>query len=173
MKKNLFLIIGGIVLIVSIFLISYYSLTFFNKRKPKVDLGTLEIVLSDEGNVKLNEQTPISDKDGSEIAPYIFKVTNKGNEKAKYQLLIEDFVSDASKEILNRQYLKYELKLDGVVIKTDKLSNVENNIIDERKINVSEEKKYELRVWIDETVDTSNWVGKTYDYNIKVNPILG
>ena len=61
MKKATFFVVGGIVLIVSIFLISFYSWNYFNTRKPKLDLNTLEIVLSDEGNVNLTEQTPLDD----------------------------------------------------------------------------------------------------------------
>ncbi len=172
MKKGLFLLVGGIILIVSIFLISFYSWNFFNKRKPNVDLNTLEIVLSDEGSVNLENQTPVDDTTGKAITPYLFKVINKSDVKAKYQLLIEDYVSDASTELLSRNYLKYELKQDGIIVKTGNLSEISNNILDENTISSKEEKKYELRIWVNETVQADNWVGKSYNYNIKVNPIV-
>ena len=61
MKRGLFFVVGGVVLLVSIFLLSYYSFLFFNTRKPSVDVNTLEIVLSDDGKVNLQEQQPLSD----------------------------------------------------------------------------------------------------------------
>lgn len=173
MKKGLFLLVGGIILVVSIFLISFYSWDYFNRnRKPKVDLNNLEIILSDEGSVNLKEQTPVDDTSGKAITPYLFKVVNKSNVKAKYQLLIEDYVSDSTTELLSRNYLKYELKQDGILIKSGKLSEINNNIIDTNSISSQEEKKYELRIWVDESANATDWVGKSYNYNIKVNPVV-
>lgn len=172
MKKGLFLLVGGIVLIVSIFLISFYSWNYFNKREPKVNLNTLEIVLSDDGNVDLKDQTPVNDDSGKSVKPYSFRVVNKSNVKAKYQLLIEDYISDDTKELLSRNYLKYELKQDGIVIKSGKLSEINNNILDADNISSQEEKKYELRVWVDESANATDWVGKSYNYNVRVNPVV-
>ncbi len=173
MKKGMFLFVGGVVLLTAIFLLTYYSFSFFNKRQPKkVDVNTLEIVLSDQGNVNLVDQSPKSDSEADNVLPYKFKISNKNDVNVKYQLLIEDFVSDASTELLSRSYLSYELTLDGVLIKKDKLSNISNNVIDEGTLNVKEEKNYELRIWVSEDIDPSNWVGKSYNYNVKVNPVL-
>lgn len=172
MKKGLFLLVGGIVLIVSIFLIFFYSWNYFNKREPKVNLNTLEIVLSDDGNVDLKDQTPVNDDSGKSVKPYSFRVVNKSNVKAKYQLLIEDYISDDTKELLSRNYLKYELKQDGIVIKSGKLSEINNNILDADNISSQEEKKYELRVWVDESANATDWVGKSYNYNVRVNPVV-
>ena len=53
----------------------------------------MEIVLSDDGNVDLKDQTPVNDDSGKSVKPYSFRVVNKSNVKAKYQLLIEDYIS--------------------------------------------------------------------------------
>ena len=172
MKKWLLLLISGIVLVVAIFLITFYSWGYFNQRKPKVDLNTLEIVLSDDGEVNLKEQTPTEDNKSDDIIPYNFKVTNKSDTKAKYQILLEDFISDDSNALLSRNVLKYELKKDGVTIKSGDLSSIKNNILNENSINAKEEDKYELRIWVNNDVSASEWVGKTYNYNVKVKPLL-
>ena len=133
MKKGLFFVIGGICLIVSIFLISYYSFQFFSDKQQKIDVSTIEISLSDEGKVNLIEQSPINDSESNIVEPYIFKVKNNGDKDITYQLLIEDYVSDANKKLLSRKNLNYSLMLGNDVIKSDNLSNVENNILDTRK----------------------------------------
>ena len=173
MKRGMFLLVGGIVLLTSIFLLTYYSFSFFNKRQPKkIDVNTLEIVLSDQGNVNLVDESPKGNNETDKILPYKFKISNKNDVNVKYQLLIEDFVSDSSTELLNRAFLSYELTLDGVLIKKDKLSNISNNINDEGILNSKEEKNYELRIWVTDGIDPSNWVGKSYNYNVKVNPVI-
>ena len=171
MKRGLFFVVGGVVLLVSIFLLSYYSFLFFNTRKPSVDVHTLEIVLSDDGKVNLQEQQPLSDDQISSVVPYNFTVKNKGKTTAKYQLLIEDFVNDKSSSLLNRKYLNYQLSSNNIVLKQDNLSNVKNNILDTEILKPNEKKNYELRIWIAGNQNSSEWMGKSYSYNISVNPI--
>lgn len=171
MKKNIFFIIGGITLIVAIFLIAYYSFMYFNKKQPKIDVNTLEIILSDEGNINLSEQSPTDDNQINTIEPYKFTVKNKGNTKATYQLLIEDYVTDSNTKLLSRKYLNYSLSLHGVIIKTDNLYNVKNNILDTRTLDSNTENAYELRIWITGDINSMDWMGKTYNYKVAVNPI--
>ena len=94
MKKGLFFVVGGIVLLVAIFLLSYYSFLYFNNRKPIVSVNTLEIELNDSGKVNLEEQQPLSDDQLDTVKPYKFKIKNRGKSISQYQLLIEDFVTD-------------------------------------------------------------------------------
>lgn len=173
MEKILFIFVGAIVLTVSIFLLSFYSWNFFDKRKPNNNLTNLEIVLSDDGKVDLTEQTPINNNDGKNNIPYIFSVKNNGNFSAKYQVLIEDFISDYSTDVLSRKCLNYELSQDGLTKKTGNLSEIKNNVIYEDIILYDETKNYEFRIWVDENALAVDWVGKTYNYNIKVNPKVG
>ena len=172
MKRIVVLVTSAIVLVVAVFLIAFYSWDYFNTRKPKTELNTLEIVLSDEGNVNLSEQSPTSEESATDIIPYIFKVVNKSDKSSKYQVLLEDYISDNTKSLLSRKVLRYELKQDGITIKTGSLSEIKNNILDQNNILAKEEKKYELRIWVDENVDSSDWVGKSYNYNVKVNPVI-
>lgn len=172
MEKIIFIFIGAIVLTVSIFLISFYSWNFFDKRKPNHNLTNLEIVLSDEGKVDLTEQTPINNSDGKNNIPYIFSVKNNGNVSAKYQVLIEDFISDYSMDFLSRKCLNYELRQGGVTKKIGNLSEIKNNVIYNDIILYNETKSYEFRLWVDENALAVDWVGKVYNYNIKVNPIV-
>ncbi|MDO5002609.1 MAG: hypothetical protein Q4E39_00050 [bacterium] len=172
MKRGLFFIIGGIVLLISIFLLSYYSFLYFNSRKPKVDVNTLEIALSDSGNVNLTDQQPISDNKIDNIKPYSFTIKNKGKTTVKYQLLIEDFVSDQNTKLLSRKFLNYQLISNGLVLEKDNLGNVKNNILDTGTLKPNEQKNYELKIWIADNLDSTDWLGKSYNYNISVNPVI-
>lgn len=172
MKKGLFLAVGGVALMLAIFFIAYYSFMYFNKRQPKIDVNTLEIVLNDEGNVNLTEQSPIDDSQSNQVKPYKFKVKNNGKTTATYQLLIEDFVTDKSTELLSRKYLNYELVLNNVSIKKENLSLVKNNILDTKTLASNAENNYELRIWVTGDSNSSEWMGKSYNYNVTVNPVL-
>lgn len=172
MKKGLFLAVGGVALMLAIFFISYYSFMYFNKRQPKIDVNTLEIVLNDEGNVNLTEQSPMDDSQSNQVKPYKFKVKNNGKTTATYQLLIEDFVTDKSTELLSRKYLNYELVLNNVSIKKENLSLVKNNILDTKTLASNAENNYELRIWVTGDSNSSEWMGKSYNYNVTVNPVL-
>lgn len=171
MKKGVFFVIGGIILLIAIFLISYYSFLFFNSKQPKVDVNTLEIVLSDEGNIELNEQQPIDNNKTNTVVPYRFKIQNKSDNLVSYELLIEDFVSDSSKQLLSRQYLNYELSSDGLVLKSGNLSTIRNNILDTGVLKANSTKKYQLKVWVTGDINSTEWMGKSYNYNVSVNPI--
>lgn len=171
MKKNLFFIIGGVSLIVAIFLLAYYSFMYFNKKQPKIDVNTLEIVLSDEGKINLSEQSPTDNSQISTIEPYKFTVKNKGKTEANYQLLIEDYVSDSNTKLLSRKYLNYSLTLNNNLIQTDNLANIKNNILDTRTLEPNTENAYELKIWITGDVNSTDWMGKTYNYKVSVNPI--
>lgn len=172
MKKGLFLAVGGVALMLAIFFIAYYSFMYFNKRQPKIDVNTLEIVLNDEGNVNLTEQSPMDDSQSNQVKPYKFKVKNNGKTTATYQLLIEDFVTDKSTELLSRKYLNYELVLNNVSIKKENLSLVKNNILDTKTLAANAENNYELRIWVTGDSNSSEWMGKSYNYNVTVNPVL-
>lgn len=171
MKKGLFLAIGGITLIVAIFLIAYYSFMYFSERQPKMEINTLEIVLSDEGKVNLTEQSPIDDSQSNTIEPYKFTVKNNGETTTIYQLLIEDFVTDKNTKLLSRKHLNYELVLNDVVIKKENLSKVENNILDTKTLAPNSENNYELRIWVTGDINSTEWMGKSYNYNVTINPI--
>lgn len=171
MKKGLFFVVGGIVLLVAIFLLSYYSFLYFNNRKPAVSINTLEIELNDSGKVNLEEQQPLGNNQLDTVKPYKFKIKNRGKSISQYQLLIEDFVTDNSTKLLSRKYLNYQLSSNGTVVKTGNLAEIKNNILDKNILKANQEKSYELKIWVTGDIESTEWMGKTYSYTISVNPI--
>lgn len=171
MKKTVFSITGGIVICTSIFLIAYYSFSFFNKNNYPKSVDTLEITLSDEGSINLDVQELIDSDNIDNVLPYKFTIRNKGNSKAKYEILLEDVVSN-NVDTLDRKNLRYQLKENNNDLITDRASNIKNNKIYEGTINAKQEKKYELRVSLIDGITDEEWVGKTYKYSVKINPIV-
>ena len=168
MKKR-DLLIGAVVLILLIILLAFYSRDYFNSHTPKVGENKLKIELSGDQVLNLTDKTPVDENNIDSVVPYIFKVKNNGNTKEKYEIGFEDFASDDGKEHLDRTYLKYQLKSDSNIIKSGKLTDIKNNIITKDEINPKTTKKYELRIWVDASISTSEWFGKSYSYNVMVN----
>lgn len=168
-NKSIILVLG-ITLIVSIVAITTFSKNFFDNRKPKVK-NELKVKRGGDQQLNLTEQTPVSDKSVDSIAPYSFEINNKGNTKELYDIMFEDFVSDDGKEPLGRAVLKYQLKSENKIIKEGNLIDVQENVIAKEEIAPKTNKKYELRIWVDEKVPASEWVGKSYSYNVYVEQI--
>ena len=112
----------------------------------------------------------IDDVDVSSVPAYTFKVMNNGKTKGEYTLYIEDvpvnLVNDGCTEdtLLKRSELKYQLTLNGNVLKEDYLSNIKDNILDTREIESNKTNSYSLKVYIhDRAVD---WFSKHYHYKV-------
>ncbi len=131
------------------------------------------IVLNDNGNAVYDADAKnIEDEDVNEVPPYKFSINNSGS-KDKYTLYIEDVplntIDDGctSDTLLNRSQLKYQLKLNGKVIKDDNLSNIKDNILDTREIAANTTNNYELRIYIHS--EAEDWTGKHYHYKVVIN----
>ena len=61
---------------------------------------------------------------------------------------------------------------NGLVLEKDNLGNVKNNILDTGTLKPNEQKNYELKICIADNLDSTDWLGKSYNYNISVNPVI-
>ena len=57
------------------------------------------------------------------------------------------------------------------MIASDDMSEIKNNIIDERIIPVSKTNKYQLKVWIPQSANNTNWRGKYYRYKVNIQAV--
>ncbi len=178
MKNKGLLVLAGLILVVFIAIGTYNWYTFFSRASenygnssPNGESET--VVLKDTENVYDVDAVKIGEEDISKVTPYVFEIENAHNKKHNYTLLIEDIplnlVDDGCTEetLLKRQQLEYQLKLNDKVIKQDYLSNITNNILDERTIDSNTINKYELRVFIHQ--EAEEWTGKHYHYKVTLN----
>ena len=61
-----------------------------------------------------------------------------------------------------------QLSLNGKVIKTGMLSEIDNNILDTRNISGNTTNSYQLRVYVSEKAQDTNWQNKYYHFDIEV-----
>ena len=175
MKKMILLILAGIALFAFIFSTSMLWYNFFyDNDGENSTVSSLEVRL-DEANNTINEDglIPLDDETAKSLEPYSFEVENTNSTPSTYNVILEDtIISDdssySSKELLSRSQLKYQLSLNGKVIKTGRLSDIKNNILDTRNISENRTNNYELRIYVSEDAVNTDWQNKYYHFNINV-----
>lgn len=175
MKKMILLILAGIALFAFIFSTSMLWYNFFyDNDGENSTVSSLEVRL-DEANNTINEDglIPLDDETAKSLEPYSFGVENTNSTPSTYNVILEDtIISDdasySSKELLSRSQLRYQLSLNGKVIKTGRLSDIKNNILDTRNISENRTNNYELRIYVSEDAVNTDWQNKYYHFNINV-----
>lgn len=173
MKGRSFLIIGFICVIIFIVIGSYFWFWFFldyhsNGRFSNDNIGQGKVILVDVESVNSTDEE--SKENGDDSPSYIFKVNNNKTSSANYVLYLEEtpynMVNDGctSETTLQRDDLSYQLTLNGKVIKSGKMTEIKDNILDEQFINIDVSNHYELKIWINEEADA--WEGKHYHYKV-------
>ncbi len=133
--------------------------------------GTLEL-----RTIKLQDHAEMHFGDINDaIEGYEFTVDNNKTGTVKYRLYIEDVPCSMIEEscspimTIKRSELNYALYLNGDLLKSGNLADVENDLIDTQVINIDVYNKYELRFWLDESADDID--GKYYHYRVKVEEV--
>lgn len=175
MKKNILLVMAGIALFVFIFVSSvlWYRFFYYDPKSPVDNIGSINVKLSDNNTIDESGLIPLDDETAKMLNPYIFSVENTKDKDVMYNVILEDaIISDdlsySSKELLSRKQLRYQLSLNGKVIKTGDLSEIKNNVLDTRNIMASQINNYELRIYVAESVQNTIWQNKYYHFDIQV-----
>ena len=121
-------------------------------------------------SIQLENAFPMTDKEGSRLKPYQFKVKNNCDAYAKYSVLL-----DVPKNVsLKDEYLKIKLDQNQPNLlrsySLDELNKDENKdvyILDSWYLKFQEEREYSFLVWLDENVtqdmegvQNATWSGK-------------
>lgn len=184
MKNKVLLIIACIVLFFFLVIGTYMWYMYFlrisgasvNNQANNTEIKSGDLVFIDDGNGvhDLNAKS-IEDNQIDNVKSYDFQVENSKKSISKYALYIEDLpansVNDGCSEdtLLKRNQLKYQLSLNGKVIKEDYMSNIKDNILDTRDINGKTTNKYSLKVYIHD--GALEWFGKHYHYKVSLGKI--
>lgn len=174
MKKIILLLLAGVALFAFIFTTSILWYRFFYNDSTVInDAGSVNVQLGDNNVIDESGLIPLDDETAKNITPYEFKVENNSNGDALYTVLLEDgMISDdvnyTNKELLSRNQLRYQLSLNGNVIKVGNLSEIENNVLDTRNIASSQVNNYQLRIYVGESFQNTDWQNKYYHFNINV-----
>lgn len=174
MKKNFLLILGGIILFFFILITSFLWYRLFYGVSNESAVSVLQVNLNKEsGAIESNNATPIESEKVQSLTPYVFSVNNTGTTKTIYKIILEepaisDDISYQSQNLLSRSQLAYQLVLNDKVIKTGMLSDIQNNILDQRSVDPNMINRYELRVYISESAANTQWQNKYYYYQVTI-----
>lgn len=180
MKNKFLLILAGLILLVFLVVGTYMWYLYFlrmgniNQTNPSnTEIKSGDILFKDDGNgVNESNAKSITDNQVSDVPSYQFRVENTKNNKANYTLYIEDLpaslVADGCSDetLLTREQLKYQLVLNGEVIKEDYLSTILDNILDKREIEGKKTNSYALKIYIHE--NATDWYGKHFHYKVSL-----
>ena len=99
MKKKILFLIISIFLVILILFSSSYALLFKTDETDKQSYKTGILDITSEslsGSVTINNQLPMTDSDGKNSTPYIFRITNKGNLSYKFNIMLLSTTTDKS-----------------------------------------------------------------------------
>ena len=174
MRKFVLLSLAGIFLFAFIFIASMLWYRFFYASEGTREYSSVEVKL-DSANNTINENglIPLDDETAKTLTPYEFSVKNSGSGDVVYNVLLEDsIISDdanyINKELLSRSQLKYQLSLNGQIIKKGNLNDVKDNILDTRSISPSKSNNYQLRIYVSQDAVNTNWQNKYYHFDVSV-----
>ena len=174
MKKIVLLLLAGVALFAFIFTTSILWYRFFyNDSDASNSVSSVNVQLGDNNVIDESGLIPLDDETAKTITPYEFRVENNSTNDTTYNVLLEDTVisDDANytnKELLSRNQLRYQLSLNGNVIKVGNLNEIENNILDTRNIASSQVNNYQLSIYVGESFQNTDWQNKYYHFNINV-----
>ena len=162
MKKKILFLIISIFLVILILFSSSYALLFKvdETDKQSYKTGILDITSESlSGSVTINNQLPISDSDGENSTPYIFRITNKGNLSYKFNIMLLSTTTDNQ---IEAQYIKLKVN-DNETVTLNSLTN--EVILSDITLKPDEYIDVTLRVWLD--INTPNTqIGKTFNAKI-------
>ena len=179
-----------VILIVSILLVIAigvtYALWVMTKEQTGenvVSTSCLNVTIeNEEDNISLKNAFPKLDEEGLKSKPYKFSIKNNCEAYADYTINLEML----NETTLNSEYVKITLNEEGdkgvgvllseyKTYEKKKASNTkEGREIKSGRLKPSEEKNYELRVWIDEDVTKEDSIENSiYKAKIVVESVLG
>ena len=177
MKKNkvALLIFVGILLIVSLEIGMSYSLwTQSHTQETGNELlsGCFSTTLTENNNISLTNQYPISDATGLTGTPYTFTISNTCTIAANYQINLETLSTTTA----DSKFIK--LSLDGATLSLlNSYTTVDTTItgalasyqLKTGYLSAGSSITYNLRLWVTESATTDDIANKIFDSKIVVN----
>ncbi len=172
MNKNKLAIVIALIAVSMVTLVgSSYALftkSLEGTKKVSIQTGTLKVDFTEGDSIRLENSAPMSDSAGVSTTPYTFTITNSGNIKAYYSVML----AEDSTNTLSNTYLKYRLVgSDGYDSGAQDLSSLNNNyFISASTLDTAKTVTYKLYMWVSSTAG-NEIQGKTYQSKIVVQSV--
>lgn len=167
MGKKIFLVFSGILLFA--FIVStaflWYKAFYYNNLGV---VSSLQVKKESEEVALTENLFPMSEEEAESVPNYKFSVKNVNDFKSRYEVVYKE-QEVSGKQKLSKNQLAYQLILNGTVIKKGKLSDLKNNVLDDRYIMPNNNNQYELKVYISESAKDTVWQNKSYAYKVDIN----
>ena len=185
-NKNKMIIMIIVLIVILITIGVSYALWILTKEQTGenvVGTSCLNVTIeNEEDDIKIDKAYPILDEEGLKSKPYKFTIKNNCEEYADYTINLEML----NETTLNSEYVKVSLNEEGdkgvpTILSAYESYNKykiegtkEGRKLKSGKLKPNEEKKYELRIWMDEDVTVENdTMNKTYKSKIVVESVIG
>ena len=160
--KNIIITVLSILLVLSIMLSTTYALFMKVNTLDNTESytsGILDITVEEGTALNLSNTLPMTDKEGSALTPYTFKITNTGNLTYTFDLKL---LSTTTSNQINPAYIKVKLD-DNSPVTLSSLS--EGLIASDLTLNPSDSVTMSVRIWL--SIDTPNTeIGKSFSAKI-------
>lgn len=172
MNKNKLAIVIALIAVSMVTLVgSSYALftkSLEGTKKVSIQTGTLKVNFTEGDSIRLENSAPMSDSAGVSTTPYTFTITNSGNIKAYYSVML----AEDSTNTLSNTYLKYRLVgSDGYDSGAQDFSSLNNNyFISASTLDIAKTVTYKLYMWVSSTAG-NEIQGKTYQSKIVVQSV--
>ncbi len=169
--KIILIIFIAVLVVTSGMSYAFYMYTQSQEGYNVVKSECFRLSFSDKNNINLLESIPMSENDASGLTPYEFTIKNVCNIAALYDVNIET-LNDST---LNENFIRFKLDSNDSDILGYKEENenvVNSNALSSRTIETaillpSEERTFNLRMWLDEDSSTEA-ASKTYSSKVVV-----
>ena len=175
--KSRYFLIGGIILLVCIFVgisYAYWQLTLQQTNKNVVTTDCFDITFQENSDaITLNKAYPISDAEGMKSSPYTFTITNQCSSSASYQVNLEVLNTTT---LTNANYISVMFGnaapdlLSSYSTVTPTLSEAQTSYrLMTGYLDPNGSVTYDLRLWLDgETGPNPDSMNKTFQSKITV-----
>ena len=175
--KSRYFLIGGIILLVCIFVgisYAYWQLTLQQTNKNVVTIDCFDITFQENSDaITLNKAYPISDAEGMKSSPYTFTITNQCSSSASYQVNLEVLNTTT---LTNANYISVMFGnaapdlLSSYNTVTPTLSEAQTSYrLMTGYLDPNGSVTYDLRLWLDgETGPNPDSMNKTFQSKITV-----
>jgi len=180
MKNKVLIVCAGLLLLIFLIFGTYSWYLYFLRASGSFTVNnnkyseTSGIIFKDDGKSVYDAKAEsLEDNNISHVPSYNFQVINTNKKSGKYNLYIEDLpvnmVDDGCTEntLLKREQLKYQLSLNGQIIKEGLMTSINDNILDSRTIEKDKTNNYSLKIYIHD--EATEWFGKHYHYKVNIN----
>ena len=178
--------ISLLVTVICIIGLTYALFTIFLKQTENNSLATrtcFSTSLTEEtSKITLDKAYPLTHEKGLETTPFTFKLTNNCDKPVKVYVTIDStYRTSTDTAYLSDSYIRENINLKGettapsAVLTKQTLKEIDNGnqgyLIKETWLEANEEKEYDLRLWMDESVTVEQGLNKTWKGSVVVSAV--